>query len=148
QNGEDKKAKMTNVSLRKAMAYAMNIDAVTKRDGNGVSIRINTLIPAQLGDFSDKSIKGYPYYTKKSHESIDNAGYKKKKSEKYRRQPNGKKLTINVAVRNTQPNAEKIWTNYLQQWQKIGLDAKFVGGRPMEFNSWVQDVQADSPKID
>lgn len=31
---------------------------------------------------------------------------------------------------------------------KIGLDAKFVGGRPMEFNSWVQDVQADSPKID
>lgn len=67
---------------------------------------------------------------------------------KYRRQPNGKKLTINVAVRNTQPNAEKIWTNYIQQWQKIGLDAKFVGGRPMEFNSWVQDVQADSPKID
>ena len=147
-NVEDKNAKMNNVSLRKAMAYAMNIDAVAKRYGNGLSFRINTLIPAQFGDFSDKSIKGYPYNLKKANELLDKAGYKKKKGEKYRRQPNGKKLTINVAVRNTQPNAEKIWTNYLQQWQKIGLDAKFVGGRPMEFNSWVQDVQADSPKID
>lgn len=88
-----------------------------------------TLIPAQFGDFSDKSIKGYPYNLKKANELLDKAGYKKRKGEKYRRQPNGKKLTINVAVRNTQPNAEKIWTNYIQQWQKIGLDAKFVGGR-------------------
>lgn len=147
-NVEDKNAKMNNVSLRKAMAYAMNIDAVTKRYGNGLSFRINTLIPAQFGDFSDKSIKGYPYNLKKANELLDKAGYKKRKGEKYRRQPNGKKLTINVAVRGTQPNAEKIWTNYIQQWQKVGLDAKFVGGRPMEFNSWVQDVQADSPKID
>ena len=147
-NVEDKNSKMNNVSLRKAMAYAMNIDAVNKRYSNGLTFRINTLIPAQFGDFSDKSIKGYPYNLKKANELLDKAGYKKRKGEKYRRQPNGKKLTINVAVRNTQPNAEKIWTNYLQQWQKIGLDAKFVGGRPMEFNSWVQDVQADSPKID
>ena len=125
-NVEDKNAKMNNVSLRKAMAYAMNIDAVNKRYSNGLTFRINTLIPAQFGDFSDKSIKGYPYNLKKANELLDKAGYKKRKGEKYRRQPNGKKLTINVAVRGTQPNAEKIWTNYIQQWQKIGLDAKFV----------------------
>ena len=147
-NAENKSAKMNNVSLRKAMAYAMNIDAVNKRYNNGLSFRVNTLIPEQFGDFSDKSIKGYPYNLKKANELLDKAGYKKRKEEKYRRQPNGKKLTINVAVRSTQSNAEKIWTNYIQQWQKIGLDAKFVGGRTMEFNSWVQDVQADSTKID
>ena len=64
---------MNNVSLRKAMAYAMNIDAVTKRYGNGLSFRINTLIPAQFGDFSDKSIKGYPYNLKKANELLDKA---------------------------------------------------------------------------
>lgn len=40
-NVEDKNVKMNNVSLRKAMAYAMNIDAVTKRYSNGLSFRIN-----------------------------------------------------------------------------------------------------------
>lgn len=72
---------MNNVSLRKAMAYAMNIDAVNKRYSNGLTFRINTLIPEQFGDFSDKNIKGYPYNLKKANELLDKAGYKKKKGE-------------------------------------------------------------------
>lgn len=77
---------------------------------------------------------------------LDKAGYKKKGE--YRTQPNGKKLVINLAVRNNSTTAEPVWRNYIQQWKKVGLDVKFVGGRPMEFNNWVQAVQSDDPKID
>ncbi|MBL1072254.1 oligopeptide ABC transporter substrate-binding protein [Lactobacillus kitasatonis] len=145
-NVENKNAKMNNPALRKAMAYAMNIDAVAKRYYQGLAFRVNTLIPEQFGDFSDSSIKGYPYNLKKANQLLDKAGYKKKGE--FRVQPNGKKLTINLAVRNNATTAEPVWRNYIQQWKKIGLNVKFVGGRPMEFNNWVQAVQSDDPKID
>lgn len=137
-NVENKNSKMDNPSLRKAMAYAMNVDAVAKRYYHGLAFRVNTLIPEQFGDYTDKSIKGYPYNLKKANELLDKAGYKKKGE--YRVQPNGKKLVINLAVRNNSTTAEPVWRNYIQQWKKVGLDVKFVGGRPMEFNNWVQAV--------
>lgn len=145
-NVENKNSKMDNPSLRKAMAYAMNVDAVAKRYYHGLAFRVNTLIPEQFGDYTDKSIKGYPYNLKKANELLDKAGYKKKGE--YRVQPNGKKLVINLAVRNNSTTAEPVWRNYIQQWKKVGLDVKFVGGRPMEFNNWVQAVQSDDPRID
>ena len=145
-NVENKNSKMNNPSLRKAMAYAMNVDAVAKRYYHGLAFRVNTLIPEQFGDYTDKSIKGYPYNLKKANELLDKAGYKKKGE--YRVQPNGKKLVINLAVRNNSTTAEPVWRNYIQQWKKVGLDVKFVGGRLMEFNNWVQAVQSDDPRID
>lgn len=143
---EDKNAKMNNVNLRKAMAYAMNIDQVTQHYFYGLSFRINTLIPEQFGNYTDKSIKGYPYNLKKANQLLDQAGYKKKGE--YRVQPNGKKLVINLAVRANSSTAESVWQNYIQQWKKVGLNVKFIGGRPMEFNNWVQAVQNDDPRVD
>ena len=67
-NVENKNAKMNNPALRKAMAYAMNIDAVAKRYYQGLAFRVNTLIPEQFGDFSDSSIKVYPYNLKKANQ--------------------------------------------------------------------------------
>lgn len=145
-NVENKHSKMNNVNLRKAMAYAMNVDAVSKKFYNGLSFRINTLIPEQFGNYTNKSIKGYPYNLKKANQLLDKAGYKKKGT--YRVQPNGKKLVINIAVRDNSTTASAVWQNYIQQWKKIGLNVKFVGGRPMEFNNWVQAVQDDDPRID
>lgn len=141
-------SKMDNVSLRKAMLYAMNVDAVNKRFYHGLRYRLTTLIPSQFGVYHDKTIPGYPYDLKKANQLLNKAGYKKRPGASYRSQPNGKKLVINLAVRDTQQNVEAIWTNYIQQWKKIGLDVRFVGGRPMEFNNWVEAVKASSPKID
>lgn len=44
--------------------------------------------------------------------------------------------------------AKLIWRNYIQQWKKAGLNVKFLGGRPMEFNRWVAAVKSSDPKID
>jgi peptide/nickel transport system substrate-binding protein len=142
----DKNSKVSNKSLRQAIGYAMNIDAVNKRYTQGLSFRVNTLIPSGFGEYHDSSIKGYNYNLKKANQLLDKAGYKKKG--KWRVQPNGKPLVLHFATMSGSPNAEAIAQNYLQQWHKIGLNVKLTGGRLMEFNSFYDKVQNDSKDID
>ncbi len=145
-NVENPHAKMNNRALRQAMAYAMNIDAVEKRYTSGLTFRVPTLIPAQFGQYFDKSAKGFPCNLKKANQLLDKAGYKKKG--KYRVQPNGKPLVIHYAAMTGNANAEAIAQNYIQQWHKIGLDVKLTGGRLIEFNSFYDKVEHDSPDVD
>ena len=139
-------AKMGNKSLRQAMAYAMNTDAVYKHYTDGLSFQIPTLIPAPFGDYFDKSAKGYTYNIKKANQLLDKAGYKKKG--KWRTNPNGKPLTINLLAMSGNAIQQPIIQNYIQQWNKIGLNVKLVGGRLTEFNSFYDKVQNDDPKVD
>lgn len=74
----DPKSKMNNKALRQAIGYAMNVDQVNNKYNNDLNFRIPTLIPAQFGDYFDKSVKGYSYNLKKANEILDKAGYKKK----------------------------------------------------------------------
>ncbi|RHW50942.1 oligopeptide ABC transporter substrate-binding protein [Lactobacillus bombicola] len=140
------KAKMGDKNLRQAMAYAMNTDQVYKHYTDGLSFQIPTLIPAQFGDYFDKNNKGYTYNLKKANEILDKAGYKKKG--KWRTMPNGKPLTINFMAMSGNAIQEPIVQNYIQQWNKIGLNVKLVGGRLTEFNSFYDKVQHDDPKVD
>ena len=147
-NVENPHAKMNNPALRKAMAYAMNVDVINKRFYRGLEFRINSLIPSQFTPYYDKNIPTYSYNLDKANKLLDKAGYKKAPGALYRSQPNGKPLVINLAVRGSGENSEAIWRNYIQQWKKAGLNVKFLGGRPMEFNRWVAAVKASDPKID
>lgn len=146
ENVMDKNSKMNNKSLRQAIAYGMNISAVTKRYTNGLTFHIPTLIPAQFGKYFDKNVKGYDYNIKKGNEILDKAGYKKKG--KYRVQPNGKPLTIRLAAMSGNSTQEPIIQNYIQQWKKLGLNVKLTGGRLMEMNSFYDKVQNDSKDVD
>lgn len=145
-NVMDPKAKMNNKSLRQAMAYAMNIDAVNKRYNHGLSFRVPTLIPEQFGDYFNNNVKGYSYNLKKANQLLDKAGYKKKGT--YRVQPNGKPLTINLAAMAGNSTLEPITRNYIQQWKKIGLNVKLTTGRLIEFNSFYDKIQNDSKDVD
>ncbi|MBW7985671.1 oligopeptide ABC transporter substrate-binding protein [Lactobacillus helveticus] len=145
-NVMNKDSKVANKSLRQAIAYAMNVDAVNKRYTQGLSFHIKTLIPEGFGAYHDSSVKGYDYNLKKANQLLDKAGYKKKG--KWRVQPNGKPLVLHFATMSGSPNAEAIAQNYLQQWHKIGLNVKLTGGRLMEFNSFYDKVQNDSKDID
>ncbi|MCT3409367.1 oligopeptide ABC transporter substrate-binding protein [Lactobacillus helveticus] len=145
-NVMDPKAKMNNKSLRQAMAYAMDIDAVNKRYTHGLSFRVPTLIPEQFGDYFNKNVKGYSYNLKKANQLLDKAGYKKKGT--YRVQPNGKPLTINLAAMAGNSTLEPITRNYIQQWKKIGLNVKLTTGRLIEFNSFYDKIQNDAKDVD
>lgn len=144
----NKNSKMSNRYLRQAMGYAMNVDEVTQHYTQGLSFRVKTLVPESFGDFYDKSVKGFPLNIKKANALLDKAGYKKKKGETYRRDPNGKKLTIHLAAMSGSPNQEAIVQNYIQQWKKIGLHVTLTTGRLIEFNSFYDKVQNDDPSVD
>ncbi|EFK32341.1 oligopeptide ABC transporter substrate-binding protein [Lactobacillus delbrueckii] len=144
----NKNSKMSNRYLRQAMGYAMNVDEVTQHYTQGLSFRVKTLVPESFGDFHDKSVKGFPLNIKKANALLDKAGYKKKKGETYRRDPNGKKLTIHLAAMSGSPNQEAIVQNYIQQWKKIGLHVTLTTGRLIELNSFYDKVQNDDPSVD
>ena len=144
----NKNSKMSNRYLRQAMGYAMNVDEVDKHYTQGLSFRVKTLVPEAFGDFYDKSLKGFPLNIKKANALLDKAGYKKKKGETYRRDPNGKKLTIHLAAMSGTSNQEAIVQNYIQQWKKIGLHVALTTGRLIEFNSFYDKVQNDDPSVD
>ncbi|AXI15299.1 Oligopeptide binding protein OppA1 [Lactobacillus delbrueckii subsp. bulgaricus] len=144
----NKNSKMSNRYLRQAMGYAMNVDEVTQHYTQGLSFRVKTLVPEAFGDFYDKSVKGFPLNIKKANALLDKAGYKKKKGETYRRDPNGKKLTIHLAAMSGPTNQEAIVQNYIQQWKKIGLHVTLTTGRLIEFNSFYDKVKNDDPSVD
>lgn len=144
----NKNSKMGNRYLRQAMAYAMNIDEVEKHYTQGLSFRVKTLIPEQFGDFYNSKLAGFPENLKKANALLDKAGYKKKKGETYRRDPNGKKLTIHLAAMSGAPNQEAIIQNYIQQWKKVGLHVTLTTGRLIEFNSFYDKIENDDPSVD
>lgn len=144
----NKNSKMNNRSLRQAMAYAMNVDEVGNHYTQGLSFRVKTLLPEGFGDFYNSKLTGFPKNLKKANTLLDKAGYKKKKGETYRRDPNGKKLTIHLAAMSGGPNQEAIVQNYIQQWKKVGLHVTLTTGRLIEFNSFVDKVQNDDPSVD
>lgn len=145
-NVEDPNAKMNNKSLRQAIGYAMNVDAVDKHYTNSLAFRVTTLIPEQFGDYFDKKAKGFPYNIKKANEILDKAGYKKRG--KWRVQPNGKPLKINVAAMSGDATQGPIIQNYIQQWQKIGLNVQLATGRLIEHNSFYDKLEHDDKGID
>lgn len=114
-NVENPHAKMHNPALRKAMVYAMNIGSTHK---NILGYRVNSLIPSQFAPYYDKNLPTYSYNLKKANALLDKAGYKKGVNSPYRKQPNGKPLVINLAVRGSGENSELLWTNYIQQWKR------------------------------
>ncbi|KJU74372.1 peptide ABC transporter substrate-binding protein [Pediococcus damnosus LMG 28219] len=146
-NVMNKNSKMANPSLRKAIAYAMNIDAVEKKFSNGLGSRLTTLIPPVFSQYHDKSAKGFPLNLKKANALLNKAGYKKGK-DGYRTDPKGKKLTIHLAEMEGNANTQAIVQNYIQQWKKIGLRVKLTNGRLLDMNNFYEKVQANSSDID
>ncbi|CAJ1192173.1 oligopeptide ABC transporter substrate-binding protein [Companilactobacillus nantensis] len=143
-NVMDSNKKMANKNLRQAMMYALNIDQVTKKFGNGVKQRANTLLPPIFSKYYDKSAKGYTLNIKKANKLLDEAGYKKRNGSKWRSDPKGKPLTIYFGAMTSSATTEATYQDYLQQWHKIGLNVKFTNGKPMEMNSFYDTLQKPS----
>lgn len=138
-NVMDKNAKMGNKNLRQAMMYALNIDEVSKKFGNGLNWRGNTLIPPTFKKYNDSKEVGFPYNMKKAKSLLNKAGYKK--NGKWRTDPNGKKLTIYFGAMQSSAATEATYQYYLQQWHKAGLNVKMTTGKPMEMNSFYSTIQ-------
>ena len=144
----DPNAKMADVKLRQAMAYAIDNDAVGEKFYQGLRRNATQLMIPAFKEYYDDSLKGYTYDLEKAKKLLDEAGYKDTNNDGIREDKNGKPFKIKFASMSGGATAEPIANYYIQQWKQIGLDVELTNGRLIEFNSFYEKVQADDPEID
>lgn len=144
----DPNAKMNDVSLKKAMAYAIDSQAIGDKFANGLKFNAESPIAPVFKGIHDPNQKGYKYDEKKAKELLDKAGYKDVNGDGIREDKNGKPLQINFAMMSGGETQEPISQYLLQQWKKIGLNVKLVDGRLIEPNDFYARLTSDDPKID
>jgi peptide/nickel transport system substrate-binding protein len=142
-------AKMANKELRQAMAYAVDNAAIGEKFYHGLRQPANSLVPPIFSEFSNKELEGYTKQDiEKANKLLDDAGYKKKDGEEFRRDPNGEKLEIKFASMAGGETAQPIAEYYVDCWKEIGLDVSLATGRLIEFNSFYDKLKNDDPEID
>ena len=141
-------SKMGDVKLRQAMGYALDVEEVSEVFYNNLRERANSLIPPVFEAFYDGDLKGYTYDPEKAKALLDEAGYKDVDNDGFREDPKGEKLEIKLASMAGDATAEEIIAYYMQNWADIGLNVTLSTGRLIEFNTFYDMVEADSPEID
>ena len=147
-NVTDSNAKMADVNLRQAMAYALDIDAAGQNLYNGLQHSSNSIIIPFFKDVYNKDQEGFSYNPEKAKQLLDEAGYKDVDGDGIRENKDGSKLTINFAARTRDEANESLVQQYLNWWKEIGLNVQLYTGRTIELNSFYDKVQADDPEID
>lgn len=147
-NVTDPNAKMADVKLRQAMAYALDIDVAGQNLYNGLQHSSNSIIIPFFKDLYNKDQEGFTYNPEKAKQLLDEAGYKDVDGDGIRENKDGSKLTINFAARTRDEANESLVQQYLNWWKEIGLNVQLYTGRTIELNSFYDKVQADDPEID
>ena len=148
QNIYNEQAKMSDVKLRQAIAYALDIESVTERFYQNLRSRATGFIPPAFTSFYDASLKGFNYDPEKAKSLLDEAGYKDVDGDGIREDKEGKPFTLNLAATTGSDTDEAIIEYYRQNWKEVGLDVQLTTGRLIEFNSFYEKVEADDRDID
>lgn len=141
-------AKMNDPELRKAIAYAMDIEGVADKFYQGLRSRATSLIPPVFTKFFDANAEGYFFDAEKAKGILEAAGYKDVDGDGIREDKNGEKFSINLAGMSGSDTDEAIAEYYRQNWKDVGLDVQLTTGRLIEFNAFYDKVEADDPEID
>ena len=147
-NVTDPNAKMSDVKLRQAMGYALDIDAAGESLYNGLSYGTNSIILPFFKDVYNAEQEGFAYNPEKAKQLLDEAGYKDVDGDGIRENKDGSKLQINFAARTRDAANESLVQQYLLWWKEIGLDVQLYTGRTIESNNFYKKIQADDPEID
>ncbi len=147
-NVTDPNAKMSDVKLRQAMGYALDIDAAGENLYNGLNYGTNSIILPFFKDVYNPEQEGFAYNPEKAKQLLDEAGYKDVDGDGIRENKDGSKLQINFAARTRDDANESLIQQYLLWWKEIGLDVQLYTGRTIESNNFYEKIQADDPEID
>ena len=123
-NVTDSNAKMSDVKLRQAMGYALDIDAAGESLYNGLNYGTNSLILPFFKDVYNAEQEGFTYNPEKAKQLLDEAGYKDVDGDGIRENKDGSKLQINFAARTRDDANESLVQQYLLWWKEIGLDVQ------------------------
>jgi len=141
-------AKLADVKLRQAIAYAMNNKEVAERFYHNLRIPANALIDPMHTTFWNEKQEGYDYNPEKAKQILDEAGYVDVDGDGFREDPKGNKLKINFLSMAGGEIAEPLAQFYIQCWRDVGLDVVLQNGRLVEANAFYDMIAQDNPEID
>ncbi len=141
-------AKMNDVNLRQAIAYAIDTKTAGEKLYNGLYHPANSLIISFFGDLHDSELEGYSYDPEKAKKLLDEAGYKDVDGDGIREGKDGKEFKITFAARKRTEANEALVQQYISWWKEVGLNVELYTGRTVEINSFYDAVQANDPSID
>ncbi|CAM3151836.1 ABC transporter substrate-binding protein [Streptobacillus ratti] len=146
ENIMDRDTPLQDVNLRKALAYALNVDEAAQAFYKGLRTRANGQTPPIFKKFYDSTNVGYPYNPEKAKELLKKAGYEDTDGDGFV-DKDGKKLTLKFTTMGGGDVAEPLAQFYLQNWKEIGVDVQLTNGRLLEFQLFYEKVQANDPEI-
>lgn len=141
-------AKMNNVKLRQAIGYALDNALVNEKLYNGLYHPTNSLLISFFGNLNDETMEGYTYNPEKAKQLLDEAGYKDVDGDGLREDPEGQEFTISLAAPKSTQTQEDLVQQYISWWKEVGLNVELFTGRTIEFNSFYDQVEANSEGID
>lgn len=144
----DPNKKLSDVNLRKAIAYAMNNEEIAEVFYNDLRIPANALLTPYHATFWNAGQERYAYNPEKAMQILDEAGYVDVDGDGMREFPNGDKLKINFLSMSGGDIAEPLAQFYIQCWRDIGLDVGLQNGRLIEMNAFYDMIQEDNEDID
>ncbi|MCY7007142.1 oligopeptide ABC transporter substrate-binding protein [Fusobacterium simiae] len=141
-------SKMYDINLRRAMAYAIDDDALAKQFYHGLAMRAKSPLAPVFPLLHDPQIDGFKIDIEKAKKLLDDAGYKDVDGDGIREDKDGKPFKINLAMMSGSEIQEPLSQYYIQQWKSIGLNVELVDGRLLDFNNFYDRLRADDPAID
>ena len=144
----DENAKMNDVKLRQAIAYAIDTKTAGEKLYNGLYHPATSLIISFFGDLHDSELEGYSYDPDKANELLDEAGYKDVDGDGIREGKDGKEFKITFAARKRTEANEALVQQYIAWWKEVGLNVDLYTGRTLEINTFYDAIQANDASID
>ena len=144
----DENAKMNDVKLRQAIAYAIDTKTAGEKLYNGLYHPATSLIISFFGDLHDSEVEGYSYDPDKANELLDEAGYKDVDGDGIREGKDGKEFKITFAARKRTEANEALVQQYIAWWKEVGLNVELYTGRTLEINTFYDAIQANDASID
>lgn len=144
----DENAKMNDVKLRQAIAYAIDTKTAGESLYNGLYHPATSLIISFFGDLHDSELEGYSYDPDKANKLLDEAGYKDVDGDGIREGKDGKEFKITFAARKRTEANEALVQQYIAWWKEVGLNVELYTGRTVEGNTFYDAIQANDASID
>ena len=144
----DTNSKMYDLNLRKAIAYAIDMDAVSKQFYHGLSTPAKSQLSPLFPSLHNPEINGFKQDVEKAKQLLDEAGFKDVDGDGIREGKDGKPVKYTLAMMSGGEIAEPLAQYYIQQWKAIGLDVELLDGRLLDSKNFYNRVNGDDPAID
>ncbi|KAF1297912.1 hypothetical protein BAU15_08380 [Enterococcus sp. JM4C] len=148
ENVMDPNAKMGNVKVRQAMAYAVDSEQLGEKVYSGLRVFANSVIVPASGDVYDADLEGYKFDEAKAKSLLEEAGYKDTNDDGFVEDPDGKEFVVNFAAMAGGESSQTVADFMKQSWENIGIKVEYTTGRLIDFNSFYDKILGDTDDVD